>query len=173
MPVQLQPSSSMTSSTMFVVSAMLITIVGCSSASAIPTAADAAIATPDANSRDAALDALASDPSMPLDAGYPHSYGATKENGACEVNADCDRGLRCDCQDGVCACKVGMRGDGHSGVDACLSGSECGSAICIETKPTFTCSDYCKTNQDCGPKLPRCLAIGGFARPICLPPAGN
>jgi hypothetical protein len=146
----------------------------CSSTATKSTSADASSTEPDRNAQDAGRDAVADgNPPAPLDAGYPHSYGPTKENGMCEVNADCERGLRCECQDGLCACKAGVRGEGRSGVDSCVGGNECGSAICIETKPTFTCSDYCKTNQDCGPKLPRCLAISGFARPICLPPAGN
>jgi hypothetical protein len=163
----------MPDSRVFIGMAMLITIGACSSNTGTPSAADAATAVPDANARDAAPDAMDSGPYAQVDAGYPHIYGATKENGTCEVNADCERGLRCECQDGSCACKAGTRGEGRSGVDACVNGNDCGSAICIETKPTFTCSDYCKTNEDCGPKVPRCLAISGFARPICLPPAGN
>jgi hypothetical protein len=126
-----------------------IALAGCSSTPVAPVTADAASDAP------------------PFDSGGGHSYGTAKANEDCEVNASCAQGLRCECAAGACMCKAGVRGEGFAGIGSCTTGNDCGSSICIDD---IVCSDFCKTEKDCGPLTPRCIGIAGFSQKICARP---
>ena len=62
--------------------------------------------------------------------GEGEEVGPGADGDVCAFNADCGAGLRCGCEDGVCACEVGARGGGDNGVDTCLDENDCASAVC-------------------------------------------
>lgn len=102
-------------------------------------------------------------------------YGPAAEGDECDLNYDCQEGLRCECEDGDCACAPGARGTGKNGVDPCPSGNEdCASGVCIERSAAETiCSDACESDADCGGKLPKCLMVFGLPFDVCSPPPVN
>ncbi len=97
------------------------------------------------------------------DANGPGEAGAM-----CSFNRECQAVLRCECDNGDCACKPGARGTGENGVDTCNSGNDCSSALCLEGPGgTYLCSDECETAADCPAKLPKCLDVTFVGR-ICV-----
>ncbi len=100
--------------------------------------------------------------------GPSQTFGSAGLGDDCGFNADCGAGLRCGCEGGFCACELGERGIGQNGVDVCVDENDCGSALCVEdSQGTFTCSDECDDDGDCGPRLPRCLDVAFVGR-ICV-----
>jgi len=100
--------------------------------------------------------------------GEGEEVGPGADGDVCAFNADCGAGLRCGCEDGVCACEVGARGGGDNGVDTCLDENDCASAVCAEdAEGSFTCSGACDDDSDCGPRLPRCIDVAFVGR-ICV-----
>lgn len=96
--------------------------------------------------------------------------GPGADGDECAFNRDCQAALRCECdEDTGCFCKPGARGTGQVGVDTCDSGNQCASSLCVEgpTNGESICSDECEDEDDCGGKLPRCIAVFGIPEPIC------
>ncbi len=85
----------------------------------------------------------------------------------CAFNRDCQLALRCECDEGACACQAGARGTGKNGVDTCTSGNDCESSMCVEGPSGSFCSDECEDNADCTGNLPRCFPIVGLPAPVC------
>ncbi|MDB4993755.1 MAG: hypothetical protein JWM74_1187 [Myxococcaceae bacterium] len=121
----------------------------CSSAS---TATSADASTPDAAPTDAEV-----------------ASSDAKVGDTCSFNRECGKTERCECDEdaGTCVCKTGARGTGKNGVDTCTSGNDCASALCVEGRNKFYCSDECTSNTSCGSALPVCADIAFVGR-VCI-----
>ena len=92
-----------------------------------------------------------------------------KVGDTCGFNRECGKSERCECDEdaGTCTCQTGARGTGKNGVDTCSSGNDCASALCVEGRNKFYCSDECTSNTSCGSALPVCADIAFVGR-VCI-----
>ncbi len=84
----------------------------------------------------------------------------------CVHNRQCENGTYCE--DETFVCTPGAPGAGRNGVAPCTKGNMCTSGLCVQdASKSYTCSDACECDQDCGGKLPKCVLEPTLGIGVC------